>query len=274
MSSGSARAFVDWLDAEAETFSNATTREHYLNYSGLKDSLRLTPIFRKHARLFHRDTVERAVSLNSRDPRLGHLREFVIDGYLEQAAKTLTEEIAERETSDVVRVGRKDVPYRSVSQMIINEGDAAKRHALDELRAEVTTTQNDLRERRWDLLYKQTRDLGYKDYLDLCDQTGGLHLEDLRVMLERFLWETDQAYREQLSKQLGNEATYRDCSVPRSSTLRSLASDWSRRSRRRCVAWESMSTTSPTSTWTRMSARRSRRGRFALLPTSRARSIS
>jgi hypothetical protein len=203
MASGSARAFVDWLDAEAESFSNATTREHYLNYAGLKDSLRLTPIFRKHARLFQRDTVERAVSLNSRDARLGHLREFVIDGYLEQAAKTLTEEIDERETSDVVRVGRRDVPYRSVSQMIINEGDAAKRHALDDLRAEVTSTQNDRRERRWDLLYKQTRDLGYQDYVDLCDKTGGLHLEDLRDMLEGFLWGTDQAYREQLSKQLG-----------------------------------------------------------------------
>jgi len=53
------REFLDWLDSEAEAFSSATTLEHYLNSSGQKDDLALTPIFDKHVELFARPTVDR-----------------------------------------------------------------------------------------------------------------------------------------------------------------------------------------------------------------------
>ena len=142
------------------------------------------------------------MSLKSRDERLTHLREFVVDGYLDKAAKALTEELAVRETSDVVKVGRKSVSYRSISQIIINEADAGRRHDLDDLRAGVTAEQNELREQRWDVLYEQSEALGYEDYAELCENTGALHLDSLKEMLELFLWETERPYREQLSERL------------------------------------------------------------------------
>ena len=196
------RAFIDWLDDQAAAFSGATTREYYLNYAGLKDDLSLAPIYRRHRTLFTRETVDRIVTMRSKDERLPNLREFVVDGYLQQAAKKLTEEIAGRETADTVEWDGEDMPYRSVQQELVNESDAARRRDLDQRRLEVTAAQNGLRERRWELLYRQTRDLGFVSYADLCDKLGALELQPLREMTERFLWETERTYRARLEREL------------------------------------------------------------------------
>ncbi len=195
-------ASIDWLDDQAAAFSGATTLEYYLNYAGLKDALSLAPIFRRHRSLFTRTTVDRVLRSKSKDPRLPNLREFVVDGYLEQAAGTVTEAIAGRETEDTVRWDRKRLPYRSVQQELTNEPDAVRRRDLDRRRLDVTAAQNELRERRWGLLNARTRDLGFRSYIELCERLGNLELSSLRDMMERFLWETEAAYRTRLSREL------------------------------------------------------------------------
>ncbi|MBI4570403.1 MAG: hypothetical protein HY723_00500, partial [Chloroflexi bacterium] len=202
MPAQSPQELLDWLDGQAEAFSAATTREYYLNSAGLKDDLALGPIFARHARLFERATVERALKARTRDARASLLREFAVDGYLEQAAKELTEEIAGRETADSVEWQGERIPYRSVQQRLMNEPDAARRHALDARRAEVTAAQNELRERRWDLLYARARELGFAHYAALCDKLGGFALERLRAVMERFLWDTEKPYRDRLEREL------------------------------------------------------------------------
>ncbi len=196
---------LDWLDGEAEAFSGATTREYYLNYAGLKDDLELAPIFERHAGLFRRETVERVLGAKTDDPRAANLREFVVNGYLDQAAKELTEAIAGRETADTVEWDGERIPYRSVQQRLINEPDAARRHELDRRRLEATAGQNPLREQRWDAIYAQARGLGFESYIALCEELGGLGLESGaagRRVMERFLWETEKRYRDRLEKEL------------------------------------------------------------------------
>jgi hypothetical protein len=193
---------LDWLDREAEAFSSETTREYYLNSAGLKDDLALAPIFERHAELFQRETVDRALAARTEDPRRPHLREFVVDGYLEQAAKELTEQIAARETSDTVEWEGEPLPYRAVQQRVMNEPDPERRHELDARRLDVTAAQNPLRERRWDLLYARTRELGFDSYVALCEELGALGLDRLRAMLERFLWDTEKHYRDRLAPEL------------------------------------------------------------------------
>ncbi len=193
---------LDWLDEQAEAFSGATTREYYLNYAGLKDDLALAPIFERHAELFRRETVERALGIEADDPRAPHLREFVVDGYLEQAAKELTEEIAAKETADSVEWDGEQLPYRSVQQRVMNEPNASRRHELDRLRLDVTAGQNPLRERRWEALYARSGELGFDGYVALCDELGSLGLERLRDTMGRFLNETEQSYRDRLEREL------------------------------------------------------------------------
>ena len=194
--------FLDWLDGEAEAFSSATTREYYLNRAGLKDDLALAPIFKRHAGLFARPTVDRVVNAKTKDERWPNLREFVVDGYLDEAAKELTEQLAARETSDTVEWDGEQLPYRSVSQHVMNEPDATRRHDLDNRRLAVTSAQNPLRQERWRTLYQQTRDLGFDNYVQLCDQLGALGLDRLRGVLERFLSDTDKSYRDRLEPAL------------------------------------------------------------------------
>ena len=202
MSSASVSDLLDWLDKQADAFSGATNREYYLNYAGLKDDLALAPIFERHADLFQRETVDRVLSAGTEDPRSSHLRQFAVEGYLEQAVKELTEEIAARETADTVTWEGEALPYRSIQQRTMNEPDAARRHALDQLRLDATGSQNPLRERRWEAFYARTRELGFDSYVALCDEVGGLGLQRLRDIMERFLRETERHYRERLEREL------------------------------------------------------------------------
>jgi len=221
--STSVTELLDWLDQQAEAFSGATNREYYLNYAGLKNDLSLAPIFERHAHLFRRETVERVVSAVADDARFASLREFVVDGYLEQAVKELTEEIAARETADTVTWEGEQLPYRAVQQRVMNEPDTARRHELDERRQEVTAGQNPLRERRWEALYAQTRELGFNSYVGLCDELGGLGLQRLREIMERFLQETEQAYRSRLEREL-REIGVEPARAERSDLLRLMRS--------------------------------------------------
>ena len=202
MSAPSTTEMLDWLDEQAEAFSSATTREYYLNSAGHKADLALAPIFDRHADLFRRETVDRVLSAEAGDPRLPHLRLFVVEGYLEQAVKELTEEIAARETSDSVTWDGEELPYRSVQPRVMNEADTTRRRELDQRRAEATAAQNELRERRWHALYARTRDLGFASYVSLCDDVGALGLERLRGLIEGFLRDTERPYRERLGREL------------------------------------------------------------------------
>ncbi len=196
------KQLLDWLDAGAQAFGGATTKEYYLNYAGLKEDLALSPIYKRHAKLFRRSTVDQLLRSKTKDPRLPNLREFAVGGYLEQAAKHLTEEIAARETGDSVEWDGEQVPYRSVQQIVTNEPAAARRRDLDRKRLEVTAAQNPLREERWDFLYGQARELGYDSYAAQCDELGSLDLSGLGAMMERFLWDTEKPYRAALEREL------------------------------------------------------------------------
>jgi hypothetical protein len=193
---------LDQLDREAEQFAGAVDREHYLNGSGQKDDLELAPIYQRHASLFSAKTIDGLASADASDERFPELRRLVIEGHLDHAANAVTEELSARETKDTVEWDGEQVPYRSVSPMIRNEADATRRHVLERRLAEATAAQNDLRERRWDVLYAKARDLGYPTYRALVEDVGRLDVAGLAALVSGFLRETEQRYRSQLADYL------------------------------------------------------------------------
>jgi hypothetical protein len=195
-------SLLDRLDSEAEAFSAALTREFYLNHSGQKDELELEPIFRRHAGLFATKTTDALRRADPEDGRLPALREFVVSGYLENAARALTEEISRRETTDATTWDGQPVPYRALSLLISNEAEPARRHHLDRLRIELTAGQNVLREQRWDILHASAHTLGYDHYAHLCDELGSLCLKQLAREMETFLWDSEKVYRHRLQTYL------------------------------------------------------------------------
>lgn len=196
------RDLLDRLDAGAEAFSADVTREFYLNHSGQKDDLALASIFEAHGWLFERETVESLLASPQPDPRYPELLRFVVEGYLERAAAPLTERMAERETSDSVTWDGRQVSYRSIPPVVMNEPDPDRRHALDGLRAALTAAQNPLREERWDVIYARTRDLGFPNYREMIKQIGRIDLDGLAAITDDLLWRTDGLYRRQLEEHL------------------------------------------------------------------------
>ncbi|HEY8491922.1 MAG TPA: hypothetical protein VIO14_13125 [Dehalococcoidia bacterium] len=195
-------ALLDRLDAEAERFSAGLTREYYLNHAGLKDTLEIAPLYQAHGWLFEEPLVRALLAARSRDPRLPNLRLFAVEGYLEAAAKELTEAVAARETQDTVAWEGREVPYRGLSRLIANEPDPDRRRALEALRTQVVAAQNPLREERWLALHGRARSLGYPTYAALMEHAAGLDLAGLRRTMGRFLEETDTPYRERLEREL------------------------------------------------------------------------
>ncbi|MHB8515016.1 MAG: gluzincin family metallopeptidase [Dehalococcoidia bacterium] len=195
-------ALLDELDGEAEAFAEARDREHYLNGSGQKESLDLAAIYARHARLFARDTVAQLDRSDRTDERYPELRRLAVEGYLEAAANELTEQISDCETRDTVEWDGALMPYRSVAPMVRNEPDRQRRHALERRLVEATAVRNPLRERRWDILYAQARDLGYASYRALAEDVGRIAIAGLAAIVGRFLRETERPYRRQLGAYL------------------------------------------------------------------------
>jgi len=193
---------LDRLDCEAEAFGSALAREYYLNHSGQKDELELEPIFRRHAHLFTTETIDALRCADPNDARVPALREFVMFGHLENAARPLTEEISHRETIDTTLWDGEQVPYRALSSLISNEADPERRHHLDRLRVELTSGQNALREERWDILDATALTLDYNNYAELCDSLGSLCLKGLARQMGSFLWDSEKVYRRRLDAYL------------------------------------------------------------------------
>ncbi|HEX5939281.1 MAG TPA: hypothetical protein VFZ12_02890 [Dehalococcoidia bacterium] len=204
----STTALLDRLDAAAEEFGRDLHREYYLNGAGLKEDLVLAPIFERFDWLFQRSMVDQLQQMRPSDERYFALREFVLDTYMEDAVKSLSERIADRETTDTIDWDGKRVPYRSIQPLIANESNPERRRDLDGLRARLTGEQNELREERWDILHQRACDLGYATYVDFCDDVSRLRLHDLKQMVEAFLWDTEKVYRDRLERFL------RDTGIP------------------------------------------------------------
>ena len=105
------KPLLDRLDAEAEAFNQELTREYYLNGTGLKEELSIVPIFERYAHLFTRQTVDDVNAAPHDDERWAPLRAFVVEGYLENAAKSLSEQIAARETGDAAKWRGQEGPF-------------------------------------------------------------------------------------------------------------------------------------------------------------------
>jgi len=197
------RSLLDRLDAEAETFSRDLMREYYLNGAGLKEDLSIVPIFQRHAELFTKKTIEALGGAPHDDERRSPLRAFVVEGYLEDAAKSLSEAIAARETGDTATWEGKETPYRALPVLTANEADHERRVEIDRLRLELTAAQNPLREERWEALHAEARGLGYGDYVSLCEDVGRVDLDGLAAPLESFLWDSESTYRSLLGHRMG-----------------------------------------------------------------------
>lgn len=185
--------YLDTLERRLENFSQELGREHYLVGAGLKETLESTPIYERYADLFSKSTVTELVQ--HRDgTRVRYLSEAVVFEYLENSVKAISEEITNAMLQATIEWDEQRVPYMVTQTLIANEPDMRRRHILEQKQMEVVAGQNPQRVDRWRRLHTEARDLGFPDYVTLCDQLRSLNLHWLTRQMEQLLEQTANIY--------------------------------------------------------------------------------
>jgi len=187
--------------AEAEEFLSAIDREYYLHFAGLKDEYEIEPIYERHARLFSRETVD---DLREGDNRV--LLKFAAEGYVEQAVKELSAELARLEASLEVELDGETYPFRQAAVVQANEPDPARRRALDRARNELVEARlNPVLRAMFDRSRELVLQLGWPSVLAMTEELSGIDLGALAQQTESFLAATEASYEETVEPRLRAE---------------------------------------------------------------------
>jgi len=180
---------------QAETFLAELIREYYQHEAGLKAQLEISPIYQRHGALFSRQAVQELLGgRHSRECR--YLAEFAASGLIENSLRELTEEIMNAEAGAVVEWEGSQVPYRQASILISNESDLARRHELERRTVAQTVELNPQRLRRLQRAHDLARDLGFADYVVMCEELSELHLGQLSPAMGELLARTRELHLE------------------------------------------------------------------------------
>jgi len=195
---------------EAEAFSRAMGLEHYLAGAGLKAGIELTPIYDRHLDLFEGERFDEVKSWDLESPEGRYVLDFVAGGYMEARTKELAEQISAAEAAAAVEWDEHPVAFRDVPVLIANEGDAVRRHALEQVHLDMLATFNPLREEQEKRVQREARGFGYPDYVALYDDVRALDIPGLSKTMQQFIADTDELYFSALDTYLGEMHILRD----------------------------------------------------------------
>ncbi len=192
---------VDEYRAEAETFLTAIDREYYEHFAGLKDDFEIEAIYDRHARLF---SVEAIDALRDGDSRA--LLKFAAEGYVEQAVKELSAELARLEASLEVELDGQTIPYRQAAVVQANERDPERRRTLEAARNELLKARlNPLLREMLDRSRALVRELGWPSVRAMTEELSGIDLGALARQTEAFLAATEADYEATVEPRLRSE---------------------------------------------------------------------
>jgi len=190
---------ADAFRAQAESFTQEISREHYLHLAGHKPTLELDSIYRRHAGLFSRSAVD---ALRS-DPADRHLLMFAFDGLVGNEMSALEEELAGLEASLKVELDGESIGLRQVAVVVANESGAERRAALEDARNAVAAERLDpLHLEMLERTHALCRELGWDGYAAAYADLRALDFEALALRTREFLAATSASYAELVDPEL------------------------------------------------------------------------
>ena len=191
----------DGYRADAEAFVSALDREYYLHFAGLKDEFEIEAIYARHAALFSRESVDSLRGSGSRE-----LLRFAAEGYVEQAVKDLSAELARLEAALEVTVDGETHPFRQAAVVQANERDPERRRALEAARMQLVEERlNPLLRETLDRSRELVRDLGWPSVRAMTEELSGVDLAALARQTEAFLEQTEPGYEDVVEPRLRAE---------------------------------------------------------------------
>jgi hypothetical protein len=183
---------------------NMLKEEYYENYSGLKDHINTSDIFERFEHLASKKMISYLVSIKKNisldeQKKIKYLQAKIIDNYLNFNVSNLTDEITIIGAKSDIIIGKKRVPFRYINTFISNENVKSTRSALEKSTFPIILDMNILLKQRMEKLFTLSAELGYNNYRDLYSKIKDINFNDLRIILERFLDETSQLFKNGLS---------------------------------------------------------------------------
>jgi hypothetical protein len=192
---------ADEYRTEAEAFVTELDREYYQHFAGLKDDFEIEAIYASHPDLFSRGAVE---ALRASGPR--ELLRFAAEGYVEQAVKELSAELARLEAAIEISAGGETHPLRQAAVVQANERDPERRRELEHARNEVVGERlNPLLRETFERSRALVRELGWPSVRAMTEELSGIDLGALAAQTEGFLASTEAGYRDAVEPRLRTE---------------------------------------------------------------------
>jgi hypothetical protein len=191
---------VDGLRNTLECFLREASMEHYLHFSGQKETLEIFPIVLRHADVFIPDAVHTALAARdaTADPtdrrRATALAQAVAELCMERDLAMLADELATAQAQATVTVGGETLPYHGVAVAVQNEPDRERRRALDRARLAEVARLDPLRERLLRRHHQAIQELGFESYTSFYATLKGIDLHRLGATVSGFLDRTRDLY--------------------------------------------------------------------------------
>jgi len=201
---------VERLRRDLEPFENELLEEFYSNYAGLKDEMATAAIYTKYEHLFSeeavravKEAVEAESAEGAEDTRwVRYLRFFSTNGYMDNIVKHLSDKAVTFEAQSVVECDGEPIPYRMIPVRLRNEAEREKRRRMFEAKLVETEKLNPLLLERMEKLHGLSKDLGFKNYHDLCSTLKGLDYRALEEKMEDLIRKTDEVYVREMDRML------------------------------------------------------------------------
>ncbi|MFQ6128352.1 MAG: hypothetical protein ACE5QW_05575 [Thermoplasmata archaeon] len=194
---------IERIRADMEVFNEKEDEEYYLNWSGQKDDMDLTSIFKQYEHLFTKETVmnlksevEEASGEDLR--RLRYLYGASSAGHLQNAVKELTDKKGRMEATKVVKLEDEEIPYRFSVVKMLNSDDRGYRHAIYEGRNKVLDDINPVLEKRIDRFHTLSVSLGYPNYKEHMSDIKNLNFRSLMDGMNVLISQTSRLYKERM----------------------------------------------------------------------------
>lgn len=189
-----------------EAFIGALELEYYRHFSGQKPRCDTTAVYAEYQELFTKETIdtleERYAAVKGDEKlRLAYLLAFMVDAYMGEQTKHLSDEVANTESELTIIVDGETIGLRQAMLVQANEPDAARRARIQAARVAATEEHlNPLLDALWRRRHELAEVLGYPHYKELYGTIRGLDYDRLRAELETFLVDTESLYKRMIDR--------------------------------------------------------------------------
>src|SRR3989338_1527163 len=194
---------VKHLLADFAKFEEELSREHYLHSSGQKDDLQSAQIYKKFKHLFSREHIAEAQKdVGTKEGRM--LYDAFVGSFIGNQVKKISDKAQSFEASATVSVDGKELPFRQVSSVLVNEDSREKRKALYESTKPVKRKLTSFEKRLWKKEYALLKELANKDYVDYLSWCKEVDYDALAEQLRDFLVKTEDLHKKQMKKNMAS----------------------------------------------------------------------